>query len=171
MSAGAIREAINKITGNHMADRVYAVDGIVLSVNPIARVCSCEIVNGRTNAIFDEVRLMANVDDGFLISPTVGSNVTIIFSDFTLPYIAQYSGIDKIIFRGGDLGGLVKVEALTTKLNNLENKVNSLLGKYNIHVHPVIAVGSLSGVTPLVESGILTPTIRLEIENSNISHG
>jgi hypothetical protein len=171
MSAGAIREAINKITGNHMVDKVYCIEATVTSVNATARTCGCDVVTGRISSTFDDVRLMAVTDDGFLIIPTIGSNVSIIFSDFTYPYVSQYSGIDKIIFRGGDLGGIVKVVALTAKLNKLENLLNDLVIKYNVHVHPVIAVGSPSGLTVAIETGSLTPTVRLDIENTNITHG
>lgn len=171
MSDRSIRDAVNQIAGNHLADKVYAVNAIVNSVDESARTCVCQVVSGKANNIIPDVRLMASADDGFLVIPTIDSNVCIIISDYTDPYITQYSGIDKIIFRGGDLGGIVKVDPLTTKLNNLENLVNDLVVKYNSHVHPVVATGSPSGPVSVQETTVLTLTDRTEIENKNITHG
>jgi hypothetical protein len=114
---------------------------------------------------------MASVDDGFLIQPEIESTVSVILSDFGEPYISQYSGIDKITFRGGDLGGLVKVAELTEKINNLENALNALFLKFNAHTHNVISVGAPSGPSILQETNNLVPTQRNEIENINITHG
>lgn len=166
-----IREAVEKMSGTHLADKVYSIEAAVNSVDAKARTCVCTVVSGRANNTFYDVKLMSSVDDGFLIIPTVGSTVNIILSDYTDPYISQYSGIDSIIFRGGDLGGMVKVITLTAKLNNVENKVNDLITKFAAHVHPVIAVGSPTGpnATPVI--GVLVPTQQTEIENKNITHG
>lgn len=49
---------------------------------------------------------------------------------------------DNIIFNGGDLNGLVVIQKLTDKLNELKNSVNDLITKYNAHVHVCAAPGS-----------------------------
>lgn len=49
---------------------------------------------------------------------------------------------DNIIFNGGDLNGLVVIQKLTDKLNELKDTVNDLITKYNAHVHACAAPGS-----------------------------
>lgn len=162
MSNGAIRDAINQITGNHLADKVYAVGATVKSVDQSARTCVCQVVSGKANNILPNVRLMASVDDGLLIIPELDSSVCVIISDFTEPYISQYSGVEKIIFRGGDLGGLIKIDMLTAKLNALVNQINVEL--------PKISAGIATG------GGAYTPVLattfsKLDYENTMINHG
>lgn len=170
MSARAIQEAIQQLSGTHLADRLYFLDCEVKSVDEAGRACTVIALSGKVGSEFT-ARLMASVDDGILAVPSVGSTVIVSSSDFTTGCIVQYSEIEKIVFRGGDLGGLVKVISLTTKLNNLENKLNSLILKYNTHTHNVTAVGSPTGPGLQPETGTLTPTQRTEIENKNITHG
>jgi len=171
MSDRTIRTLIEQLSGAHLSNKVYAVDAIVLSVDETLRICSCQVVSGQANNIISNVRLMAAVDDGVLIIPEVESSVCLIISDKTEPYISQYSEVKKIILLGGELGGLVKVIELTEKLNNLENKVNSLLTVYNTHTHNVTAVGAPTGPNLSPEPGQLVVTDRDNIENKSITHG
>lgn len=171
MSDRTIRDAINMITNNHMVARVYIIEALVVSVNTSARTCVCEMVSGNSATILNDVRLMASVEDGFLIIPSIDSNVCIVMSDFTEPYISQYSGIDKIIFRGGDLGGLTKTLTLLTKLNNIEKLMNDLIIKFNTHTHNVTAVGAPTGPNILPQTQIMVLTQQAEIENKLVTHG
>lgn len=59
------------------------------------------------------------------------------------------------LINGGDNGGLVKVESLTTKLNNAESKINDIL----------TALEALGITLPH-----LTETDRSDIENTNVKH-
>lgn len=170
MSDRAIQEAIQILSGTNLSDKVYAVDATVLSVDDGKRTCQVQVISGKANNTFT-ARLMSAVDDGFLIIPTIDSTVGVLMSDFTKPLIVQYSEVDKIIMRGGDLGGLVKVISLTDKINTIENKINDLILKYNSHTHNVTAVGSPTGPGLQPESGTITPTLRSDIENDKITHG
>lgn len=49
---------------------------------------------------------------------------------------------ENIIFNGGNLNGLVVIQKLTNKLNELKDTVNDLITKYNTHVHVCAAPGS-----------------------------
>ena len=73
---------------------------------------------------------------------------------------------DTITLNDGAYGGLVKVIDLVTKLNNLENKVNSIITAYNAHSHPGNGLPTASTIT-----GSLIPTNRNDIENTKINHG
>ena len=171
MSDRTIRESISILAGTHKPDKVYSISAEIMSVDIAARSCVCIQISGSVSTIINDVLLMASIDDGFLIIPSVGSTVNIIKSDGMDTYICQYSEIDKIIFRGGDLGGLVKVHPLLSKINDLENIINDLVIKFNAHVHPVVSIGAPTGPNSIIEPKILTPTILTELENKNITHG
>lgn len=166
-----IVEAIRIIAGSEMASTVYALDAVVKSVDKSARTCVVYAISGKTQSEIPDVRLMASVDDGVLFMPAVGSNVTIIVTPQSDPYISQYSEIDEIVFRGGDLGGLVRVLDAVDRLNLIEDKINSLLQKFNAHTHNVTAVGSPTGPNLQPESGTLQKTKRDDIENKKITQG
>lgn len=167
-----IKEVIRKLAGQEYDDRVYTIDAEVLSVDEDNRTCECQSISGQASNVIPDVRLMASVDDGILILPAIGSNVTIILSTFTDPYVTGYSAIDKIILRGGDLGGLVKVVELTDKLNKIENLLNDFISKYNSHTHAGVQTGGgMSAVTLALEDQTLTLTEKEEIENEKITQG
>lgn len=60
---------------------------------------------------------------------------------------------EDIIFNGGELDGLVIIQKLTDKLNELKDTVNDFIGKYNAHTHVTTAtvgtgpVGTISPTT------------------------
>jgi hypothetical protein len=74
----------------------------------------------------------------------------------------------------GSYDGLVKVADLTTKLNNLENKVNDLVNAWSSFA-TVYAPGSPSSTglpaTVTNVTGTLTTTQQSDIENADIKHG
>ena len=87
--------------------------------------CDCAPIDG--TAIIEDVQLCANFNNdttqaGFLLIPTVGSIVTVSFKSKTDAFVSMVSVVDKIYINGNDYGGLVEVNPLVTKLNNLENK-------------------------------------------------
>lgn len=160
-----IRKLLQQLT---KPARLYA-DAVVVSVNDSARTAVVELLGEHPVEI--PVRLMASVDDGVLILPERDSTVVVALTDD--PYIAMFSGVDRIILRGGQFDGLVKVADLVTKLNNLENKVNDLVSKFNTHTHILTlsaGTGTAAPTTTLV-TGTLTPTQQTDLENTNITHG
>lgn len=168
----AVIEAVRILAGTNKFTAAWSADAEVVSVDVMARTCEVRIVSGKTANSLPGVRLMASVDDGILVVPAVGSTVVVILADQITPYVAQYSEVDTIVLRGGDLGGLVKVEDLVTRLNNLENKVNDLLTAYNSHTHPgVQSGGSSTGATTSGGGGQVTLTDRADIENEKIKQG
>ncbi len=65
------------------------------------------------------------------------------------------------VFNGGDLGGLIKIEELTNKINALVNTVNALIDNYNAHTHITTATVSASP-TPGVISPIVAPALKAQ---------
>jgi len=170
-SARAIREAIQYLAGTHDNEFIVVADAEVTEVDQPNRVCTVALIDGKVANIRDDARLMCAIDDGILILPTVGSTVTIILSTFTDPLVIGFSGVDSIILKGGDLGGLAIVPALIKKINNIENMLNDLASKYNSHTHPVVSTGAPTGSTSTQETTTLIPTQQSEIENTSITHG
>lgn len=168
-SARDISEAIRYLAGVKDKDNIFIVDAEVESVDKNSRTCDCILVGGKTANKIPSVRLMASVDDGILIIPTVGSIVTIILTTFTEPYVSCYSEVESITFMGGDLGGMVKVAELTKKLNNIENLLKDFIFKFNTHTHAVS--GALASPTTMQETQIIIATVQKEIENLNITQG
>lgn len=172
MSDRSIRESIQYLAGNHQTDRVSLMDATVVSVDEAARTCICTAVTGASGNDIPDVRLMASVDDGFLIIPALGSTVIVAQSIFTDPLVVGFSEVDKIILRGGDLGGLVKVLSLVTRLNLLEKDINTLKTAFTTWV-PASGDGgaALKAATATWFTQELTETVREDIENETITQG
>lgn len=171
----SIISAVQKMTGTYNIDTVYLVTANVLSVDEAAGTCSVEGISGNATTDIDGVEFQTVIADGVLIIPKVGSEVKVLFSKYTTPFIVQYSEVDKIYlaaelvqFSDGNLGGMVKVIDLTTKLNNLENKVNAILSSFNSHTHTSGGAGSPTTPPLAPIAGTLTPTQRADIENTLI---
>jgi hypothetical protein len=164
-----IRESIQHLAGTHENDILILADAIVDSVEIESRTCTVTLIDSSKPTQRDDVRLLPSIDDGFLIIPDIGTTITIIFSTFTAPVIVSYSGWNRAMFNGGELGGLAIVPVLIKKINALENMLNDLSEKYNSHIHPVS--GPSTGPTTSTETMTITPTEQSEIENTSITHG
>ncbi len=77
---------------------------------------------------------------------------------------------DGVVMNGGSLGGLVKIEALVSRLNGLESLLNDLISKFNAHVHSGVQTGGgVSGITTSLEGGSASVTNRSDLENTNVT--
>ena len=152
MSNEKLRTAIRKIAGNG------------------SQILQCEVVSvdipNRTALVKYEaeyiVKLMTSVGDGLLLIPEVGSSVSVLDGQ-----IIGYSDLDEIWLSGQQHGGLVKVSELVDKLNNLEDKVNSIITTFNAHTHASTGAPPV----PLVTGSPLTPTTINDLENPDVKHG
>lgn len=137
--------------------------------------CDCKPLDG--SAIIEDVQLCANftvttTQAGFLLIPSVDSIVTVSFKTNEDAFVSMVSLVDKIYLNGNDYGGLVEVLPLITKLNNLENLVNKLVDSLNTWI-PVSGDGgaALKALITTAAPLPLTPSVRADIENTNILHG
>jgi hypothetical protein len=164
----SISTAIKKLAGTFTQQKITFDLGNVVSVNADER--TCEV--GMDNNVTMTCKLMAQVGDGILLVPAVGSDVLVGYFTYDNAFVFMYSDLDTISLKGTELGGLVKVIELTKKLNNLENKVNAIITNFNSHTHAGVTTGpGVSGTTATPVTGALTPTLRTEIENPNVAHG
>ena len=114
---------------------------------------------------------MANIDNGFLLIPEVNSIVVVSFLSDSSAYVSLVSKVSEIQLNGTNYDGLVKVQELTDKLNNLENKLNDLITACSSQVVTLAPSGTFplasffTSVTPLI------PTQQTEIENQKVKQG
>lgn len=143
--------------------KVLAVDG---------QKCDVELLD--TEFEISGVRLQADVEttaNGILPIPAINSFVIIAPIDDFEYVVVLFSKLESIQFLDGSYGGLVKVNDLVGKVNNLENQVNDLLTTLQSIVIPLAPSGTypfapvFSGFTPL------TPTQPGDIQNDKIQHG
>lgn len=179
---------IQQAAGTYGADPVRMMKCTVDSVDAAKRLCMVSPINDNMESF--RAYLMAQVDDGVLILPKVGSTVKVLFSNMNAPTVIQFSSIDKVFIVTGDstllvyadglelygnnFGGLVKVEALVQKINALENIINNLMTS----VTSVPTPGTLADATTLkagiltgLGSGIPAITNRSQLENTKVQHG
>jgi hypothetical protein len=162
-----LRDSLKKLTkpNNDGYSKVCTVD----SVDLINKTCYCIPIND--DADITEVRLMANIDNGFLLIPEVNSIVVVSFLSDSSAYVSLVSKVSEIQLNGTNYDGLVKVQELTDKLNNLENKLNDLITACSSQVVTLAPSGTFplasffTSVTPLI------PTQQTEIENQKVKQG
>lgn len=163
-----IIKALGRFVENRIPDKDIVCT--VSSVDTTELTCVCSPVNG--NADIVDVRLMTIASNGFLIIPAVSSKVTVSFLDNSSGYVSQFSTISEIQLNGDTYAGLVKIADLVTKLNNLENKLNSLLNVFTAWV-PVANDGgaALKALTVPPVTTNLTVTVQANLENTTVKHG
>ncbi len=162
-----LRDALRSLVkpNNDGFAKVCTVDSVDLTT----LTCYCVPLNEDADII--NVRLMANIDNGFLLIPEVDSIVVVSFLSDSSAYVSLVSKVSEVHLNGKNFDGLVKVQELTDKLNALENKVNDLITACSSQIVTLAPSGTFplasffTSVTPLV------PTQQLEIENITILQG
>ena len=105
----------------------------------------------------------------------IGETATVIDAEGIRIKTAKMSAdINKedIIFNGGELDGLVIIQKLTDKLNELKDTVNSLINAYNNHTHITTATvgtgpaGTISPTTSKAQTA--KPFKKSDYENTKI---
>jgi hypothetical protein len=185
-----IQEIIQRLADK--GQEVYGLICEVVSVDTEKRSCEVKPINGTAN--IEDVRIQASYElqEGFWIKPKVGSFVVVNFLDNNNAYIVLTEKIeefavkiegtelliknDKVIFNEGAFGGLIKIELLTAKLNDLKDAFNTFVSTFNSHIHTTTATVGASP-TP----GMITPTQttaqnasafdKSDYENTKITHG
>lgn len=142
----SITEILNNFIENRLKkDKIYSAVGIVSSVDESAKTCNITLL---TNEEIQDVRLETNLNidangnvvssdiTGFVVIPSVNSQVIATFLNPTDCYISKFSDIDSIYmkadsitFNSGDNGGLINIDSLTTKINSMISSINAELIK------------------------------------------
>ena len=165
----SIISSIQKMAGSYNADTVYLVTGTVSKIDESAGTCDVDAITGNATTEIQGVEFQAVVSDGICLIPLIGSEVKVCMSKYTDPFIVQYSEVDKMYLSGakiqinnGNFKGLIKIEDLTNKLNNLKSEITIELGKISA------AITALGGV---YNPGNLSQFVKSDYENTKVTHG
>jgi hypothetical protein len=157
-------------------DKAYSLSCLVNGVDTSTNTCDVEPLDGSSDIL--NVKLIAQ-SNGLLIYPKINSLVIVSFLDPNNGFVSMYSDIDDIKIKveneiwlnGDDLDGLVSLNDLVTKLNNLENTLNAHIAKYNAHIHTGGTIAGNTAIPTILDTNTLTPTLASEIENPTIKQG
>lgn len=157
-------------------DNPYVMVGTVQSIDGPGL---CTVLPQDTNRA-----IIQNIAFDIATPPPLGSQITVMLYDNGSGYIAKYGGTKTVALNQGtvDYGGMVKIAAIITKLNDLENKVNTILSwianlstEFNAHTHIITTPGNPSGPSVPLETKLteppLTITIASDLENTTVTHG
>jgi hypothetical protein len=159
-----IKEAIQEILKNE--EEIYSIVGEVTDVDESARTVDVQ-PNDESAELFG-VLLQANADqtNGFVNIPSLNSQVVVTFLSKEIAFVSLFTEVDKVLIdadeitlNGGTNGGLIVLSKLITKINRLENIINS-------HVH----TGNLGAPTSPQLTPIVPLTLAVDLENTKIKH-
>jgi hypothetical protein len=183
-----IKQAIRLMVSDLLADNV--LQGVVKAVDKDKRTITVFVEKQKIE--YFDVRLMSLAEseagDGITIFPTVGSDVMIsqIENIETMYFVALYSVIESyeikigdmkifmdeegVVFNGGELGGMIKIQTLITELN----KSNALLSAIKNVLTSWVPVPSDGGAALKVAAttalASLSPGDFSSIENDKVKH-
>jgi hypothetical protein len=166
-----IAEAIRSLSG--MDDLTYESTVCTIiknSIDTTNMTCDCMPING--DAEFFDVRLNANYTKGFTLIPKDESVVVVTQLSDATAYVSMVSDVDNIYLASDDNGGLVKVNDLVSKMNTIENDINTLKTVFSSWV-PVASDGgaALKLAAATWYASQLTPTQVNDLENKTVQHG
>lgn len=183
-----IQEAIRQMARGGM--EVYCKVCEVTGVNEQARTINCTPIDDGAELL--DVNLQANQEstEGFVLFPAVGSYVVVGFLSEAVAVVLLCDKIDKAVIRTGDmslqvseegiilnegtLGGLVRIQQLTDKLNELINAFNS--HTHEIEPGSVAVTGSStaqSNAAPVIVPAITGKHQHVSVsdyENDKVKH-
>ncbi len=141
----------------------------VIDIDTATNTCTCLPIDGVSGPITN-VLMVADLNTEPTSKPNINSQVMVSLIDNNTGYISLGGSVKSVALAGKDFGGMVIVEELVKKLNNIENLLNNLIGVYNQHTHVVASFGT--SATPLpIESSTVSPTVASDIENIVVNHG
>jgi hypothetical protein len=161
-------------------EQLYLSIARVDEVDEEARVITCTPIDDGAQLINVQLQGVTNGENGACIVPALGSEVVVGFLDRDNAVVVLCSEVervtldvnDTIVINGGTNGGLVKIQELT-------DKVNDLVQAFNNHVHNgvIVAVSGGSGAPAVGTPGnSLKPTAsastfnKTDYENENVKH-
>lgn len=80
------------------------------------------------------------------------------------------TGNKGVVINGGDNGGVINIEELTEKLNNLVKELEQMKLQYNTHTHNCTAPGTPSGVPVAPITQELSPFLASDYEDRKTLH-
>lgn len=160
----------------------------VTAVDKATSTCDVEPLNGDAEIFGVKLQADETADFGVIPIPAIDSNVIVQFLDKSNAFVSLIAQIESYLIKinditlsidangielnGEDLGGLIKISDLVTKLNNIESDLNTLKGIFSSWV-PVASDGgaALKALLSSYSTSSLTPTVNPDLENTKVKHG
>lgn len=164
-----LNDAFEKFVKN-VTRHYVLIDGTVEAYNEDNNTCDILIQNTLWTSV--PIAVLTGAQASFYPIPVIGTNCTVTWRDGhkSLPQIVQFDQIDTlkincatlVEFNNGQNGGMVLVNDLVTKLNNLENLVNNFITEYNAHVHILTLTSGTGTAAPTEnqETGMIDPITK-----------
>lgn len=158
----------------------------VTAVDAAARTVDCEPLDESAPLLGVNLQANQGLTSGMVLIPKVGSYVIVaLMNDGVNGCVIATEEVERmelvigetrmevtedgIVLNGGELGGLVKVEALTSRINNIETDLNTLKGVFaNWAPTPQDGGAALKGVISSWASETLVLTERSDYENEKV---
>jgi hypothetical protein len=175
----AVRKALIAFLAKYV--KPSHIVGKVVDVNESEFTCTVKPITGGAEYHGVKLKPTNDADDnGAIAIPEVNSIVLISYinNDAHNYQLTAFSKISKytfkctgdILFNDGTNHGLVKVQELTQRLNDLQTAHNKLLNDFMLHLHTDPLSGTTGTIVTPPTSTSLVPTQQSEIENSKIKH-
>ena len=117
-----IRQAVQALSGFN--DLQYeGVPCKVSNIDLVSFTCTCTPIDG--GAEFYDVLLNANADKGFTLIPADNSVVIVQQPSQSTAYVSMVSKVNQVYIAGDANGGLVNVNEITAKLNQLVTQISA----------------------------------------------
>lgn len=145
MGNATIRRAIETLAGVKGEDKVSLVAAEVTSVNEAERTCSVQVLTGIGQTEIENVQLMASIDDGLLLVPTIGSTIIVSYSAYNQPFVSLFSELSKILLVAGENNASIQMDASGVVIEIAETKllISDGLTRFN--------EGNLGGLVKVIE--------------------
>lgn len=170
-----LTEALERLLRSHCRGFIV-VDGVIDAVNDDN---TCDVMVGTT--LFNSVplKVLIKAQASVYEIPVVKSACLMGFRDGNInrPQIISVDQVDELLincktlvkFNGGQLGGMVKLNDVVTKLNNLEEDINKLKTAFESWT-PVPNDGgsALKAASGTWAGENLTLTVKADLENTEI---
>jgi hypothetical protein len=150
-----ILEAVQALAKTDQLSEFKSIVCKASDINTTELTCTATPIDG--TAEFFDVRLNANSQKGFVLIPKNNSIIIICQTSETSAFVSMVSEVDQIYLNGENNGGLVNVNDLTTKINQLVTQITS-----NFSAIAAIYPYTIVPLTPF------TPT---DYQNLKVKHG
>ena len=161
---------------------------IVDAVDKTARTVDCSPLNEGAPLLGVNLQANQGADYGLCLFPEIGSYVIVGFiadgaagvvllteeiesAEIVVGEISVHLDKNAVTFNGGNLGGLVKVEDLTKRLNIIENDINDLKNAFTSwQVMAQDGGAALKTAVSKWSDSTLSATQRSDYENEKVKH-
>lgn len=118
---------LEKVRLDIAKEMFYSQHGTAKDVDKKARTCTFVPAGDDAERLNIRFQSLIASNRGLAIIPVEGSAITVSFVNKSTGVVIATEDIDEIVYQGGENGGLVNVDPLSTSINNIETKVNAIL--------------------------------------------